>query len=116
MNAIERRKAIIEHLCEVRQSTLNNLAFEFNVTKRTIQNDVLELSLSHPIYTQSGRHGGGVYVAEDYYLGKQFLSKEQKDVLESLIGKVEGSQKKVLESIIAKFGRPSKGGIRKWKQ
>ena len=113
MNALERRQAILELLCERRSETMENLAYEFSVTRRTIINDVLELSLSHPIYTQSGRHGGGVYVAEDYYLGKQFLSKEQKDVLESLIGKVEGSQKKVLESIIAKFGRPSKGGIRK---
>ena len=113
MNALERRQAIIELLCERRSETMENLAYEFSVTRRTIINDVLELSLSYPIYTQSGRHGGGVYVAEDYYLGKQFLSKEQKDVLESLIGKVEGSQKKVLESIIAKFGRPSKGGIRK---
>lgn len=113
MNALERRQAILELLCERRSETMENLAYEFSVTRRTIINDVLELSLSHPIYTQSGRHGGGVYVAEDYYLGKQFLSKEQKDVLESLIGKVEGSQKKVLESIIAKFGRPSKGGRRK---
>lgn len=113
MNALERRQAILELLCERRSETMENLAYEFSVTRRTIINDVLELSLSHPIYTQSGRHGGGVYVAEDYYLGKQFLSKEQKDVLESLIGKVEGSQKKVLETIIAKFGRPSKGGLRK---
>ena len=100
MNTVERRKAVIEYLCEVRQSTLENLAFEFNVTKRTIQNDILELSLSHPIYTQSGRHGGGIFVDDGYYLGKQFLSNEQKDLLESLLGKVDSKQKKVLETII----------------
>ena len=69
--------------------------------------DILELSLSHPIYTQSGRHGGGIYVADGYYLGKQYLSEEQRNVLESLLPSVGDDQRKVLLSIVSKFGRPS---------
>ena len=69
--------------------------------------DILELSLSHPIYTQSGRHGGGIYVADGYYLGKQYLSEEQRNVIESLIPTVGDDQRKVLLSIVSKFGRPS---------
>ena len=47
MKANERRQALLEHLCEVRQSTLENLAFHFSVSLSTIRRDVLELSLSY---------------------------------------------------------------------
>ena len=107
MKALERRQAILELLCERRSDTFENLAFEFSVSKMTIYRDVLELSLSYPIYTKSGRHEGGVYVAEDYYLGKQYLSSQQKELLETLSSSVGDNQRKVLESIIRKFGRPS---------
>ena len=49
MKALERRQSIIEYLCEVRETTYENLMFEFQASKRTIQNDILELSLSYPI-------------------------------------------------------------------
>ena len=53
MKANERRQALLEHLCEVRQSTLENLAFHFSVSQSTIRRDVLELSLSYPHYKGS---------------------------------------------------------------
>lgn len=108
MKALERRQAIIEYLCEVRETTYENLMFEFEAGKRTIQNDILELSLSYPIYTQSGRHGGGIFIAKDYYLGKQYLKPEEKELLESLTATVGDDQRKMLESIIRRFGRPRK--------
>ncbi len=107
MKALERRQAILEVLCERRFETVENLCYEFSACDKTIRNDILELSLSYPIYTQTGRHGGGVYVAQDYYLGKQYLSPEQRDLLETLSANVDDDQRKVLESIIRKFGRPS---------
>ena len=61
MKANERRQALLEHLCEVRQSTLENLAFHFSVSLSTIRRDVLELSLSYPVYTVCGKYDGGVY-------------------------------------------------------
>ena len=73
MKATERRQAILEALCERRQDKIENLAFEFDVTERTIRNDVLELSLTYPIYTVAGRYNSGVFIADDYYLGKQYL-------------------------------------------
>ena len=108
MNMMERRQAILEVLCERRHETLDNLAFEFSVTKRTICNDVLELSLSYPIYTVCGRYGGGIYVDDDFYLGKQYLSPEQIAVLEQLSTKCDTKQQEVLSSIIKKFGRKKK--------
>lgn len=105
MNAAERRNAIIQALCLRRHDTMDNLAFEFSVTRRTIVNDIAAISLSHPIYTQSGKYGGGVYVADGYYLGKEFLTPEQKQLLEVLSKTVNPEQRVILQSIISKFGR-----------
>lgn len=53
MKANERRQALLEYLCEVRQSTLENLAFHFSVLLSTIRRDVLELSLHFSLLYKS---------------------------------------------------------------
>ena len=108
MKALERRQALLELLCERRYDTFENLAFEFSVSKMTIYRDVFELSLSYPIYTKSGRHDGGVYVADGYYLGRQYLKTEEKQLLENLTLTVGDDQRKILESILKRFSRPNK--------
>ena len=105
MKAIERRQAILEALCERRQDKIENLAFEFNVTERTIRNDVLELSLTYPIYTVAGRYNSGVFIADDYYLNKQYLTPEQQALLEQLSTKCDTADQKILQGIIKKFGK-----------
>ena len=62
----ERRSEIMKLLCRRRSETIRNLAFEFEVSERTIRRDIEILSLNEPIYTQVGRYGGGVYVEEGY--------------------------------------------------
>ena len=109
MTSSERRQAILEALCRRRHDKIDNLAYEFQVSERTIRNDVLMLSLSYPVYTVSGRYHSGVYVADDYYLGKQYLSDEQLDLIISLKSKVDDDQQKILESIVKKFGRVKEG-------
>lgn len=46
LKANERRQKILEILCVRRQETMENLAQEFNVTTRTIRNDIEELTLN----------------------------------------------------------------------
>ena len=65
MTANERRNAILEVLCLRRFETVENLAFEFGVSGRTIRNDVLILSCEYPIYTAKG-NGGGIRVDGNY--------------------------------------------------
>ena len=108
MSSTARRQAILELLCERRQEKLETLAFEFNVSRSTIYRDVLELSLSYPIYTIAGSHDGGVFVADDYYLGKQYLSTEQQALLESLLTKCNADEKKTMQSILKRFGKKNK--------
>lgn len=102
MRANERRMLILEALCARRQDTMQNLAFEFNVTRRTILSDIEQLSLSYPIYTLSG-HAGGVYISEDYYLGKRYLNSEQQALVERLVGEVDEKDAKVLKGILERF-------------
>ena len=44
MTPSERREAILKVLCQRRQDKIDNLAFEFGVSVRTIKNDIEELS------------------------------------------------------------------------
>ena len=96
MRATERRQALLELMCERRQEKIDNLAYEFNVSRATVYRDVLELSLSYPIYTVAGSHNGGVFVQDDYYLGKQYLSDEQKELLETMLVNCDANQKKTM--------------------
>ena len=58
MNTADRRTEIISILMVRRRITAKELAEEFNVTIRTIQNDIQALSLGFPIYTRQGGDGG----------------------------------------------------------
>ena len=103
MTASERRNAILEILCMRRVEKINNLAFEFKVSKRTIRYDIELLSLSYPIYTVQG-NGGGIHVDEKYRLGKSYLKDEQKELLERLLPSLDGKDAEVMKSIIRTFG------------
>ena len=69
MKASERRQEIFDILCEDRHATMDCLANQFNVSRRTIVNDVRELSLIYPIYTVCGKYDGGVYLSDNFKLG-----------------------------------------------
>lgn len=77
MTSNERRNALLEILSMRRFETLENLAFEFGVSKRTIRYDIEILSLTYPIYTVQG-NGGGIHVDENYRLGKSYLKRISK--------------------------------------
>lgn len=79
MEMAERRDAIMQLLYRRRFETINNLSSEFGVSRRTIRRDIEVLSKTEPIYTQSGRYGGGIYVLEGYLgLGGRLNQKEIK--------------------------------------
>lgn len=108
MKASERRQEIFEILCEDRHATMDCLANQFNVSRRTIVTDIRELSLIYPIYTVCGKYDGGVYLSENFKLGKKdYLTPEQEEVLNQLIGLSTLKQQEILQSILKKFGRRS---------
>ena len=105
MKALERRQEIFNILCEQHHITMDCLASRFNVTRRTIVTDIQELSLTYPIYTLSGKYDGGVYLSDNFKIGKEYLTLEQERVLQQLFYLSNVEQKEVLQSILKKFGR-----------
>lgn len=106
-NPSERRMSIIETLCERRSDSIDNLAFEFGVSRRTMRNDIEILSLSFPLYTIPEPRGG-VFVADGFSLGKRYLTTEQTDLLTRLIPTLSGSDADIMKSILQTFGLPKR--------
>ena len=107
MSPNERRMEILQVLIERKEGTLENLAFEFGVSKRTMQYDIETLSLSHPIYCESG-NGGGIRIEKDYKIGKRKFSQEQEEFLKSLLPRLSASEQEKMNEILSEFSRRKK--------
>lgn len=104
MRANERRRAILEAICERRFDTEGNLAFEFGVSRRTIVNDISEISCHYPIYTETGGiGGGGVYVKDWYRLDCKFFTDKQLEFLERILLYLKGENYEIMLSILYTF-------------
>lgn len=85
MDAIARRQALLHTLSVRRYETIDNLAAAFEVSKRTIRRDIFTLSTQVPIFTVSGRHGGGVYLTDNYYSERTYLSDTEIQLLQKIL-------------------------------
>ena len=94
-------------MCVRRHDIGTNLAYEFNVSKRTIERDILTLSLSYPIYTRRG-NGGGIIVETWYSLDRIYLTKEQANLLERLSEQLSGHDADVMQAILETFSHKTK--------
>ena len=112
VTAEERRRAILEVICARRHETRENLAFEFGVSKRTIEYDVLRLSQSYPIYTTQGT-GGGIHVMDGYRLDGKYLTDIERCLLERIGVGLSISERAVIEGIVKKFSVPTKKEVGK---
>lgn len=107
MKATERRAEILNALVMRRESTAENLAAEFGVTERTIRSDIQELSLTYPIETVQGRHGGGIKMADWYRPSRKTLAPEQADALRRAAASAPEADRQVLMSILSQFSAAS---------
>ena len=103
----ERRQLILEALCDRRRDTVENLATEFDVSNRTIRNDILVLSCSYPVYTVQG-NGGGIFVAEGFMLGRRYLNDVQKNLLLNLASSLPDHDALVIRTILRDFSLPDR--------
>ena len=108
MTANERRMALLEVLCLRRHDTRENLAFEFGVSKRTIEYDVQILSANYPIYSVQGK-GGGIFIMEGYELHKSYLTNKQSEVLQEMALTLTGENKQIVLSILKDFSKVKRG-------
>ena len=109
MTAAERRQSILEALCARRFETGANLAFEFGVSIRTIERDIVELSIDYPIYTQQGG-AGGIHGEDGFYLHKARMTEKQLDLLEELLPNLSGEKRETMLSIILSYGGEKRHG------
>ena len=110
LKASDRRQRILEILCVRRQETMESLAREFQVTSRTIRTDIEELTLAHPIETVRGRYGGGVRVADGYFIGRKYLKPKQQDLLKRMADTLSGEDLAVMKSILSDFALINEAG------
>ena len=107
-NTSERRQMILEVLCQLRFEKIENLATEFEVSRRTITYDIQILSCSYPIYSLTGTYGG-VYIADGFRLGMKYLTDKQYTVLKEISEELSGEKKVVVLEILKTFAYPKKG-------
>ena len=113
MTASERRRAIIKDLSVRRHEKISNLAFQYHVSRRTVEYDIYWLSLEYPIYTTKGT-GGGVHVIDGAKIDlRERLSPEQYELLLRLTLSLTGKDLIIMKSILEKF---YKGGVSNEKQ
>ena len=114
MGALERRRLLLKLLCRRRYETISNLATEFNVSERTIRRDISELSLTEPIYTQTGRYKGGVYIVDGYNFDRMYFKSEEESAIKKILRCIKektfwlltDEDIKVLESLLRDYSKP----------
>ena len=103
LNPSERQSAIMDILRRERHTTTARLSTEFDVTERTIRNDITALSLTLPILTVRGRYGGGIKLADWFRPCAKTLSPKQEELLHRLKTTLAGDDLIVLNSILVQF-------------
>ena len=103
MSAVERRQQLLELLCQRRKETIPNLAAELGVCERTIRRDIETLTLHYPIETVCGRYGGGVKIADWYYLSRRRLTPRQAALLRRLAADLQGEDLEDINQILVQF-------------
>ncbi len=103
MDTLHRRMEIISILSAKGHMTTRELAWELDVSRRTIMNDITALPFDYPIYTKPGE-GGGVFITENYKPYANTLTQTELETLCRLYRKSEGKEKEILFRIIHKYG------------
>lgn len=103
MTTSERRFELVRILKNRRYDRTENLAFEFNVSEKTVRRDIDAISRVVPVYTKRGRHGGV------YLLGSRetYMSDSELGFLRSLADRCNPTEKTALANIIGKYSRPA---------
>ena len=103
LSANERRAEIMRILESSRQEKMINLAFHFNVTRKTICTDIEILMASYPIETVKGRYGC-VKLEDGYAMYRSFLSDEQQETLFEIFPTLNEKQSKMIAGLLRAHG------------
>ena len=97
----DRRVELLNYLRDHEQTTVEKLANELKVSRRTVLRDITALTQQYPVETTSGRYGG-VYLRKDKKAKK--LTEGQKQTLKELLTFANPEQQQNIIAIIDEFG------------
>ena len=110
MGTAERRLEIMKHLCRHRQATMTSMSKKFNVSIRTIQRDIFELTFMMPLDIKYGRYGG-VYLIGNYTMDRVYMTANELELLikikKLVTNKLTVTENELLEYIISSYKKPS---------
>ena len=106
LTAYERRESIKTLLVKERSTTVMRLAYLYNVSESTVKRDLIFLSSCIPIETKSG-NGGGVFLNLEFESRKQYLTLNEKALLERLSKTLSTKDRVLMRTIINKFSIPN---------
>ena len=98
-----RRHMIMEKLRARRHVRIGELAASFQVSERTIRNDIVRLASIYPIYTRQGRGTGCVQIMDTYASEPRRLTDTQAHFLEGIIPQLKPDDQEIAESILLDF-------------
>ena len=104
-SALERRQQMLEYLSDHRFTTYSELASEFGISRRTAVRDIEELTCSAPIFTVQV-NGGGIRVADGWYIGRRYLHSDQEALLRELLPGLQPEDQKTMQRILDAFAKP----------
>ena len=96
----DRRVDLLNYLREHEQTTVEKLANELKVSRRTVLRDITALTQDHAVETARGRYGG-VYLSKDKTAKR--LTESQKRTLKELLTVASPEQQHDIQEIINKF-------------
>lgn len=98
----DRRWKLLDYLSINKFATRAELAELFNVSKDTIDRDIVYLSSHAPISTQQG-NGGRIIISPEYRSYKSYLTDAEEELLYKLMKYISNEEKRILCAIITKF-------------
>ena len=96
---------MIEYLSLNRYVSVTEMRNVFHISRATVLRDVEILSCSVPIYTVRGK-GGGIRVADGWYLSKTYLRDEQEQLLRNLLPNLSEKDQQTMNGILQMFAKP----------
>lgn len=109
MTSFERRLEILFTLMRNNKCSMQELAFNYSVSDRTIRRDILFLSRYAPICTKTGIDGGAFLVDGYRKELSLYLSKYEEELLVRLMHSVNETDQHLIANIINKYAMPKQG-------
>ena len=104
-SALERRQQMLEYLSDHRFTTYSELASKFGISRRTAVRDIEAHTCAAPIFTVQG-NGGGIRVADGWYISRRYLRDEHESFLRELMDGLQPDQQAKMNEILLAFAKP----------